>query len=70
MVDQTISSSWRIVTLQLFPSDRCARRGSGCWRLEINDRMENAALEAAFGEFGEEALHRVEPRTRGRCEVG
>lgn len=37
--------------------------------LEINDRMEDAALEAAFGESGEEAFHRVEPRTRGRCEV-
>ena len=30
--------------------------------LEIDDRAEDAAFEAAFGQFGEEALDRIEPR--------
>ena len=29
--------------------------------LEIDDRVEDAALETAFGEPGEEALHGIEP---------
>ena len=34
--------------------------------LEIDNRAEDPAFEAAFGQFGEEALDRVEPRGRGR----
>jgi hypothetical protein len=34
--------------------------------LEIDDRAKDAAFEAAFGQFGEEALDRIEPRGRGR----
>src|SRR5208282_5123589 len=33
--------------------------------LEIDDRAEGAAFEAAFGQFGEEALDRIEPGGRG-----
>ena len=33
--------------------------------LEIDDRPEDAALEASFGEFGEEALDGIEPGRRG-----
>jgi hypothetical protein len=29
--------------------------------LEIDDRTEDAAFEAALGQFGEEALDRIEP---------
>ena len=34
--------------------------------LEIDNRAEGTAFEAAFGQFGEEALDRIEPRGRGR----
>ena len=34
--------------------------------LEIDNRMEDAAFEAAFGQFGEEAFDRIEPGGRGR----
>ena len=34
--------------------------------LEIDDRAEGAGFEAAFGQFGEEALDRIEPGGRGR----
>jgi len=34
--------------------------------LEIDNRAEGAAFKAAFGQFGEEALDRIEPRGRGR----
>ena len=34
--------------------------------LEIDNRAEGAAFEAAFGQFGEEALGRIEPRGGGR----
>jgi hypothetical protein len=37
--------------------------------LEINDTPEDAALEAALGENGEEALDGVEPTGRGGGEV-
>src|SRR5260221_6325847 len=37
--------------------------------LEVDDRAKDAALEAAAGEFGEEALDGIEPRARGRGEV-
>ncbi len=37
--------------------------------LEIDDGVEVASLEAALGELGEEALDRVQPRTRCWCEV-
>src|SRR5512135_1193862 len=37
--------------------------------LEVDDRAEDAALEAAFGELGEETLDCVQPRARGRHEV-
>src|SRR5260370_15669518 len=37
--------------------------------LEVDDRAKDAALEAAPGEFGEEALDGIEPRARGRGEV-
>jgi len=38
-------------------------------RLEIDERAEHAALEAPFGQLGEEALDRVEPGCRCRREV-
>lgn len=31
--------------------------------LEIDDRMEDAVLQASAGQFGEKPLDRVEPRT-------
>ena len=34
--------------------------------LEIDDRAEDPAFEASFGQFGEEAFDRIEPRGRGR----
>ena len=34
--------------------------------LEIDDRVEDPALEAAPGQLGEEALDRIEPGGRGR----
>ena len=37
--------------------------------LEIGDGMEDAVLEPAPGEFGEEALDGIEPRAGGRREV-
>jgi len=37
--------------------------------LQIDDGMEDAVLEPAPGEFGEEAFDGVEPRARGRREV-
>ena len=37
--------------------------------LEVDDRVEDAAFQSALGELGEEALDRVEPRTRGRREM-
>ena len=37
--------------------------------LEVGDRSEDAALEAALGQDGEEALDGVEPGSRGRREV-
>ena len=37
--------------------------------LKVDNRAEDAALEAASGEFGEEALDRVQPGRRGRGEV-
>ena len=37
--------------------------------LEVDERAEDAALEAAPGELGEEALDGVEPGARGRGEV-
>ena len=37
--------------------------------LEIDDGLEDAVLEPAPGEFGEEALDGIEPRARGRREV-
>jgi hypothetical protein len=37
--------------------------------LEIDDALEDAALEPLFGQFGEEPLDRIEPRCRGRSEV-
>src|SRR5260221_973376 len=37
--------------------------------LEVDDRAKDAALEAAPGEFGEEALDGIEPRAGGRGEV-
>ena len=37
--------------------------------LEIDDRAEDPAFEAAFGQFGEEALDRIEPGGRGRGVV-
>ena len=33
--------------------------------LEIDNRVEDPAFEAAFGQFGEEALDRIEPRGGG-----
>jgi hypothetical protein len=33
--------------------------------LEIDDRAKEPAFEASLGEFGEEALDRIEPRNRG-----
>src|SRR5512144_1903433 len=38
-------------------------------RLELDDRAEDAALEAAPGELGEETLDGVEPGAGGRREV-
>ena len=37
--------------------------------LQVDERMEDAATEAAAGELGEEALDRIEPGCRGRGEV-
>ena len=37
--------------------------------LKIDDALEDAALEAALGEDGEDALDGVEPTGRGWCEV-
>ena len=37
--------------------------------LEVDDRVEDAALQAALGELGEETLDRVEPRTGRWREV-
>ena len=37
--------------------------------LEIDDRSEHAAFEAALAELGEEALHGIEPGARGGGEV-
>src|SRR5260370_8000655 len=37
--------------------------------LEVDDRAKDAALEAAPGEFGEEALDGIEPGAGGRGEV-
>jgi hypothetical protein len=37
--------------------------------LEIDERIEDTPVEAPFGEFGEEALDGVGPRTRCGCEV-
>ena len=37
--------------------------------LEIDDGAEDAALEAALGELGEEAFDGIEPGARGRGEV-
>ena len=37
--------------------------------LQIDDGSEDAALEAALGELGEEALDGIEPGCRGRGEV-
>ena len=37
--------------------------------LEIDDRAEDPALEAALGQFGEEALDRIEPGSRSRGEM-
>ena len=38
--------------------------------LELDDRAEDAALETALGELGEEALDGIEPGAGGRREVG
>ena len=37
--------------------------------LQINQRMEDTALQASAGEGGEEALDRIGPRARGRGEM-
>ena len=37
--------------------------------LEIDNRAEDPAFEAAFGQLGEEALDRIEPGGRGRGVV-
>ena len=37
--------------------------------LKVDDRSEDAALQAAFGQLGEEALNGVEPGAGGRHEV-
>jgi hypothetical protein len=37
--------------------------------LNIEDRLENTAFQAAFGDLGEEALDGLEPRTKCRGEV-
>ena len=37
--------------------------------LEVDNRTEDAAFEATLGQFGEEALDRIEPGGRGRGEV-
>ena len=37
--------------------------------LKVDDRAEDAALQPALGELGEEALDGVEPGARGRREV-
>ena len=37
--------------------------------LEIDDRAEDAALEAGAGQLGEEAFDRIEPGGRGRGEM-
>src|SRR5262245_29081816 len=38
-------------------------------RLQRHERVKDAALEAALGELGEEALDRIEPRAGGGGEV-
>lgn len=37
--------------------------------LKVDDGVEDAAFQAPLRELGEESLHRVEPRARGRREV-
>src|SRR3954452_7053638 len=37
--------------------------------LQVEDGAEDAALQPAFGEGGEEALHRVQPGAGGRREM-
>ena len=37
--------------------------------LEVDDRAEDAAFQPALGQRGEEPLHGVQPRARGRREV-
>jgi hypothetical protein len=37
--------------------------------VEIDDRVEHAALKSTFAEFGEKALDEIEPTRRGRGEV-
>ena len=37
--------------------------------LEVDDGLENAAFQSPLGEFGEEALHGVDPGTEGQHEV-
>ena len=37
--------------------------------LEVDDGVEHATLETSSGEFGEEALDCIQPRTRRRREV-
>ena len=43
-----------------------ARSASAAVGLEIDNRAEGTAFEAGVGQFGEEALDRIEPRGRGR----
>src|SRR6266404_8339863 len=38
-------------------------------RLQVDNRSEDAALQSALGQFGEEAFDGVEPRARCRREV-
>jgi hypothetical protein len=37
--------------------------------LEVDERMENAALQSPTGERCEEGLDRIGPRAGGRCEM-
>ncbi|RWP57659.1 MAG: hypothetical protein E5V60_00390 [Mesorhizobium sp.] len=48
---------------------RCARRGSARWRIQIDTRIEAAALEAALRYLGEQMVDGVKSRTRGRREM-
>jgi hypothetical protein len=47
----------------------CLREEAVDAGLEVDDRAEDAAFEAAFGQLGEEALDGIQPRARCRHEV-